>query len=193
VCIYIYIYIYIYKLSLLYACNGSKLPLDDVYHILVILLQFLHWVIDYQLTFSKIDDYEYPVKVVHRDISRWLGLTKIKGAHLHVNYIYNSLEVVGEEYSSNIFLVHEEPHKIRTHVIDDWSKSMKGLAPWKQRKDQQIQEYCRFFIWARHLEPAYNESIDKYVCKDYYYIDMLESSIKTKKYLQTKAANERFV
>jgi len=43
------------------------------------------------------------------------------------------------------------------------------------------------------MEPTYSESIDKYVCKDYYYIDMLESLIKTKKYLQTKAANERFV
>jgi len=43
------------------------------------------------------------------------------------------------------------------------------------------------------LEPPYSESIDKYVCKDYYYIDMLESLIKTKKYLQTKAANELFV
>jgi hypothetical protein len=33
------------------------------------------------------------------------------------------------------------------------------------------------------LELAYSESIDKYVCKDYYYIDILESLIKTKKYL----------
>jgi hypothetical protein len=32
--------------------------------------------------------------------------------------IYDSLEVVEEEYSSFVFLVHEEPHKIRTHVID---------------------------------------------------------------------------
>ena len=48
---------------------------------------------------SKIDDYEYPVKAVHRDMSCRLGLSKIKGVHLHVNYIYNSLEVVGEEYS----------------------------------------------------------------------------------------------
>jgi len=58
------------------------------------------------------------VKVVRRDMSRRLGLSKIKGAHLHVNYIYNSLEVVGEEYSSFVLLVHKEPHKIRTHVID---------------------------------------------------------------------------
>jgi len=43
------------------------------------------------------------------------------------------------------------------------------------------------------MEPTYSESIDKYVCKDYYYIDMLESSIKTMKYLQTKAANVWFV
>jgi len=58
------------------------------------------------------------VKAVRRDMSRRLGLSKIKGAHLHVNYIYDSLEVVGEEYSSFVFSVHEEPHKIRTHVID---------------------------------------------------------------------------
>ena len=43
------------------------------------------------------------------------------------------------------------------------------------------------------MEPAYSESIDKYVCKEDYYIDMLESLIKTKKYLQTKAANQPFV
>jgi len=32
--------------------------------------------------------------------------------------IYNSLEVVGEKYSSFVFLGHKEPHNIRTHVID---------------------------------------------------------------------------
>jgi len=43
------------------------------------------------------------------------------------------------------------------------------------------------------MEPAYSESINKYVSKDYYYIDMLQTLMKTKKYLQTKAANVRFV
>jgi len=42
------------------------------------------------------------------------------------------------------------------------------------------------------MEPAY-ESIDKYMCKGYYHIDILESLINTKKYLQIKATNERFV
>jgi len=54
------------------------------------------------------------VKAIRRGMSHRLGLIKIKGAHLHVNYIY----IVGEEYSSFVFLVHREPNKIRTHVID---------------------------------------------------------------------------
>jgi len=144
-----------------------------------------------QLTFSKIDDYEYPVKAVHRDMSRRLGLSKIKGAHLHVNYIYNSLEVVGEEYSFFIFLVHEEPHKIRTHVIDPSHRMV-----WLLENDVRINKSKSIVIFGSelsHLEPAYSESIDKYVCKDYYYIDMLESLITTMKYLQTKEANGRFV
>ena len=137
---------HIYKLSLLYACNGSKLPFNDVYHILIILLRFLHWVIDYQLTFSKIDDYEYPVKAVHRDMSHRLLLSKIKGAHLHVNYIYNSLEVVGEEYSCFVFLVHEEPHKIRTHVIDPSRRRV-----WLLENDVRINKSKSiiFWIWAQ--------------------------------------------
>ena len=37
------------------------------------------------------------------------------------------------------------------------------------------------------MKPAY-ESIDKYVCKGYYHIDMLESLIKTKKLLTNKSS-----
>jgi len=127
-------------------------------------------------------------KAIRRDMSRRLGLRKTKGAHLHVNYIYNSLEVAGEEYSFFVFLVHKEPHKIRTHVIDPSRRRV-----WLLENDIRINKSRSIVIFGSelsHLEPTYSESIDKYVCKDYYYIDMLESLIKTKKYLQTKAANE---
>ena len=100
-------------------------------------------------------------------------------------------EVVGEEYSSFVFLVHEEPHKIRTHVIDPSHRKV-----WLLENDVRINKSNSIVFFGSelsHLEPGYSEAIDKYVCKDYYYIDMLESLIKTKKYLQTKSANERFV
>jgi len=140
--------IHVYKLSLLYACNKSKLPLNDVYHILIILLRFLHWVIDYQLTFSKIDDYEYPVKVVHRDMSHRLGLSKIKGVHLHVNYIYiyNSLEVVGEEY---FFLSFWFTKNLIRFIHMSLIQVAEGFGSLKWCKDQQIQEYCPFWICAQ--------------------------------------------
>jgi hypothetical protein len=102
--------------------------------------------------------------------------------------MYNSLEVVGEEYSFFVFLVHEEPHKIRTHVIDPSRRRV-----WLLENDVRINKSKSIIIFGSklsHLEPAYSESIDKYMFKDYYYIDMLESLIKTKKYLETKAANE---
>ena len=105
--------------------------------------------------------------------------------------IYDSLEVVEEEYSSFVFLVHEEPHKIRTHVIDP-----SRWRVWILENNVRINKSNSIVVSASklsHMEPAYSESIDKYVCKDCCYIDMLESLIKTKKYLQTKAANERFV
>jgi hypothetical protein len=51
VCVYIYIV----------ARVIPKLPLDNIYHILVVLLWFSHRVIDYQLTFDQIDVHQYPV------------------------------------------------------------------------------------------------------------------------------------
>ena len=121
------------------------------------------------------------MKAVRRGMSHRLGLSKIKGAHLHVNCIYNSVEVVGEEYSSFVFLVHEEPHKIRTHIIDPSRRRVRLL-----KNDVRINKSNSIVVFGYklgHLEPAYSESFNKYVCKDYYYIDMLESLIKTKKYL----------
>jgi len=102
--------------------------------------------------------------------------------------MYNLLEVVGEEYSFFVFLVHEEPHKICTNVIDPSHQRV-----WLLENDVRINKSKSIIVFRSelsHLEPVYSESIVKYVCKDYYYIDMLESLIKTKKYLQRKAANE---
>jgi len=79
-------------------------------------------------------------------------------------------EVVGEEYSSFVFLVHEEPHKIRTHVIDPSRRRV-----WFLENDVRIHKSNGIVIFGSelsHLEPACSESINKYVCKDYYYIDI---------------------
>jgi len=92
--------------------------------------------------------------------------------------MYNSLEVVWEEYSFFVFLVHEEPHKIHTHVIDPNRQRV-----WLLENDVRINKSKSTIVFGSelsYLEPAYSESIDKYVCKDYYYIDILESLIKTK-------------
>jgi len=120
-------------------------------------------------------------------MSRRLGLSKIKGAHLHVNYIYNSLEVVGEEYSFLSFCFTK--NLIRFVHMSFPSRQ----RVWLLENDIRINKSKSIIIFGSklsHLEPAYSESIDKYMFKDYYYIDMLESLIKTKKYLETKAANE---
>ena len=85
-------------------------------------------------------------------------------------------------------MVHEEPHKIHTHVSDQSRRRV-----WLLENNVRINKSKSIIIFGSelsHLEPTYSESIDKYVCKDYYYIDMMESLIKTKKYLQIKAANE---
>jgi len=115
-------------------------------------------------------------------MSRRLGLSKIKGAHTlaycNYIYIYDSLEVVGEEYCSFLFLVHEEPHKIRAHVIH-----LSRCRVWILENDVRINKPNSIVVSGSELsymEPAYSESIDKYMCKDNYYIETCWSLIKNK-------------
>jgi len=56
--------------------------------------------------------------------------------------MYSSLEVVGEQYSFFVFLVHEEPHKIRTHVIDPSRRRV-----WLLENDVRINKSKSIIFW----------------------------------------------
>lgn len=61
-----------YRVILWYFCSWDRhyVPLNNVYHLLIIFLWFSHWVKDYQPVLGNFNDHEYPVKAVYTHIYR---------------------------------------------------------------------------------------------------------------------------